>query len=82
MGFRETVFVLFYFIVCIVGKHKGIHLIFFFFFKLHILSPVVVHGLLIVVTSLVTEHGLSGPQASAVVAHRLGCPKARGIVPD
>ena len=32
---------------------------------------VVVHGLLIAVTSLVTEHGLSGGQASIVAAHGL-----------
>ena len=57
MGFGETVFVMFSFIVCIVGKHKGIHLI-FFFFKLHILSPLVVHRLLVVVASLVVEHRL------------------------
>ena len=51
--------------------------------RLSLVAAIVIgRGLLIVVTSLVTEHGLSGPQASAVVAHRLGCPKARGIVPD
>ena len=40
---------------------------------------VVVHGLLIVVASLVAEHRLSVAQAAAVVAHGLSGPAACGI---
>ena len=36
-------------------------------------SLIVVHRLLITVTSLVVEHGLSGVWALEVVGHRLSC---------
>ena len=41
-----------------------------------------VHGLLIVVASLVAEHCFQGSQASVIVAHRLSGPAACGIFPD
>ena len=44
-------------------------------------SPVAVHGLLIVVTSLAAELGLQST-SSVVVAHRLSCSAARGIFLD
>ena len=43
---------------------------------------VVIHGLPIVVASLVAEHRLSGTQASVVAAHKLSCPAVCGIIPD
>ena len=43
---------------------------------------VAVHGLLIVVASLVVEHGLSRCAGSVVVAHGLSCSAACGIFPD
>ena len=61
------------------------------FGAVHGLSPVMasrgysvaaVHGLLIVVASLVVEHGLQGTQASVVVAHGLSCQVVCGIFPD
>ena len=45
-------------------------------------SLVLVHRLLVVVTSLVEEHRLEGVWASVVVAHGLSCPEALGIFLD
>ena len=46
------------------------------------LSLVVVHGLLIVISSPVVEHRLCRLQASVVVVHGLTCPTACGIILD
>ena len=46
------------------------------------LSLVVVHGLLIVISSLVMEHRLCRLQASVVVVHGLICSTACGIFLD
>ena len=46
------------------------------------LSLVVLCGLLIAETSLVTERGLYGMGTSVVVVHGLSCPVACGIFPD
>ena len=45
-------------------------------------SLVVVHGLLIAVSSLVEEHGLLGCMGSVVGAHGLSYPVVCGIFPD
>ena len=42
-------------------------------------SPVVVCGLLIVLTSLVAHHGLQGTQATVAVAHRCSLVVACGF---
>ena len=44
-------------------------------------SLVVVHGLLVVVASLVTKHGWNSTD-SVVEMHQLSCPKVCGIFPD
>ena len=45
------------------------------------LSLVALHGLFVVVASLVAKASALGAKASVAVAHRLRCPKACGIFP-
>ena len=45
-------------------------------------SLIVVHGLLIVVASLVVEHRVQCVPVSVAAALRLSCPSACGIFPD
>ena len=64
---RCTLLVLFSLLVWVFVAVRGLSLV----VASGVCSPVVVHGLLIVVTFLVVEHGLSGMRASAAVAHGL-----------